>query len=328
MMMSRVLSFLLFLLWMIPENGLALSPKEIYQQIGPGVVLILGSDNSRTGSGGTGSIIRSDGLVMTNAHVVISKKTSRPYKKLSIYLKPDRVTGNMDKDLTNQKKATVLYYDSDLDLALLKMENPPRGLEVVSLGDPDEVSIGDPVVAIGHPETGGLWTLTTGAISAQMENFRGIKGKDIFQTETSLNRGNSGGPLLDNRGYLVGINTSISRQSKDGLTITDINFSVKSSVAHDWLAEKDISLDYGSSDLSSLKEKSKSSPKPLPSPSPPPPEKIAPKAEPEAGREFKPQTSTMSSDVPQKRPYNLDHLIAEQMKEMADLMEEMRGKFR
>ena len=157
MMMSRVLSFLLLLLCMTPESGLALSPKEIYQQIGPGVVLILGSDNSRTGSGGTGSIIRSDGLVITNAHVVISKKTSRPYKRLSIYLKPNRVTGNMDKDLTNQKKATVLYYDSDLDLALLKMENAPRGLEVVNLGDPDEVSIGDPVVAIGHPETGGLW---------------------------------------------------------------------------------------------------------------------------------------------------------------------------
>jgi serine protease Do len=51
------------------------------------------------------------------------------------------------------------------------------------------------VVAIGHPEQGGLWTLTTGVISAEIDNFNGVKGKQVFHTETGLNRGNSGGPL-------------------------------------------------------------------------------------------------------------------------------------
>ena len=102
--------------------------------------------------------------------------------------------------------------------------------------------VGDPVLAIGHPESGGLWSLTSGRIGSIIKNQSGIKGKHVFQTETSLNRGNSGGPLLDGNGDMVGVNTNISRRSSDGLAITGINFAVQSNVLRDWLRVGGISL--------------------------------------------------------------------------------------
>ena len=320
----------------------AYTPKEIYETVGPGVVLILASDDGRLGSGGTGSIIRADGLVITNAHVVINKETNRPYRRLSLFLKPDRVTGNMDKDLTRRVEAKLVAFDASLDMALLRMENPPAGLTVVSLGNPEDVAIGDPVVAIGHPETGGLWTLTTGTISAEMENFNGVKGKDIFQTETSLNRGNSGGPLLDGRGDMVGVNTMISRKAADGLTITSINFALKSSVAQHWLVSQGVTVGYAapsqppaaSSGLAprateKIEAPSQAPPAIVEKPVTPvqkpttEPAKPSPETKPPSKQE-KPAAQVLT----EKRPYNLDSLIADQMKEMEDLMEEMHKKFR
>jgi len=322
--------------------AVAYTPKEIYESVGPGVVLILASDDGRLGSGGTGSIIRADGLVITNAHVVINKETNRPYRRLSLFLKPDRVTGNMDKDLTRRVEAKLVAYDASLDMALLRMENPPAGLTVVSLGNPEDVAIGDPVVAIGHPETGGLWTLTTGTISAEMENFNGVKGKDIFQTETSLNRGNSGGPLLDGQGDMVGVNTMISRKAADGLTITSINFALKSSVAQHWMASQGVTVAYASPSqppaASSATAPRSIEKTEVPSPTPPPAaEKSVTPVQKSAGESVKPPPepkppAKAGKPAPQvlteKRPYSLDRLIADQMKEMEDMMEEMHKKFR
>jgi serine protease Do len=332
------LSFATFIL-SGPAAG-AETPKEIYQTVGPGVVLILASDDGRLGSGGTGSIIRSDGLVITNAHVVMNKEANRPYRRVSIFLKPDRVTGNMNHDLTRRFEAKLEAYDTNLDMALLRMEKPPAGLTVVSLGDPERVAIGDPVVAIGHPETGGLWTLTTGTISAEIEDFNGVKGKDIFQTEASLNRGNSGGPLLDAQGAMVGVNTMISRKAADGLTITAINFALKSSVAEKWLTSQGIRVAYqstpggaaASSSNDSLSREKAGSPippkqeeKPMTPVQKPQAETAKPKSD---AKKPAVEGGPKSQVLTEKRPYNMDRLIAEQMKEMEDLMEEMRKKFR
>jgi serine protease Do len=315
----------------------AYTPKEIYESVGPGVVLVLASDDGRKGSGGTGSIVRADGLVITNAHVIISKETNRPYRRLSLFLKPDRVTGNMDKDLSRRVETRLVAFDAALDLALLRMESPPAGLTVVSFGNPKDVAIGDPVVAIGHPETGGLWTLTTGTISAEMEDFNGVKGKDIFQTETSLNRGNSGGPLLDGQGAMVGVNTMISRKAADGLTITSINFALKSSVAQHWLASQGVRIGYDSHSQPPAAPRSIEKTE-APSPTTPSTmeKPVAPIQEP-ASESVKPPSGAPPSSkgkksadqtLTEKRPYNLDRLIADRMKEMEDLMDEMRKKFR
>lgn len=213
-----------------------LTPRQIYKQFGKSVVLVFGTDGSAQGSAGTGSIISKDGQIITNAHVVA--KNNRPFKKIFVYIKPDKIRGSMKYDLKHRFKATVVDIDPKLDLALLRIIKPPADLQVIDFVDPEEVEIGEPVVAIGHPETGGLWTLTTGSISSVVADFQGVQGKDVFQTEASVNRGNSGGPLLNAYGQMVGINTCISRKASDGLAITDINFSLKSSVAVEWLKRR------------------------------------------------------------------------------------------
>jgi len=77
-------------------------------------------------------------------------------------------------------------------------------------------------------------------VSAEIDDFNGTKGKNVFQMETAVNRGNSGGPLLDYRGYLIGINSMIARESKDGLAIVGINFAIKADAAIKWMAEQDV----------------------------------------------------------------------------------------
>jgi len=224
-------------------TGKELSPREIYEQASPAVVMVMGyADGGRKGSGGTGSIIQSDGLVLTNAHVVLEEQTGKPFAHLSVFLKPARVTGESKRDLSRMVRAKVVAYSQPLDLALLRLDGVTEALPVVDVSESGRARIGDRVVAIGHPEQGGLWTLTTGVISAEVDNFNGVKGKQVFQTETGLNRGNSGGPLLDGEGRMIGVNTAIARVASDGLPITSISFSLKSSVATQWLREQGVGV--------------------------------------------------------------------------------------
>ena len=235
--------FVLSLIWSTVATGKELSPREIYEQASPAVVMVMGyADGGRKGSGGTGSIIQSDGLVLTNAHVVIEEQTGKPFARLSVFLKPARVTGESKSDLSRMVRAKVVAYSQPLDLALLKLDGVTEALPVVDVSESGRARIGDRVVAIGHPEQGGLWTLTTGVISAEVDNFNGVKGKHVFQTETGLNRGNSGGPLLDGEGQMIGVNTAIARVASDGLPITSISFSLKSSVATQWLREQGVGV--------------------------------------------------------------------------------------
>jgi serine protease Do len=230
-----LLSVIAALFLIVSAQAFAFTPREIYRKTGPGVVLILASEGSKMGSVGTGSIIREDGLIITNAHVFIRQGSSKLKSNITIYLKPDRVTGNHKKDLTQKYKGRMVSYNIPLDLALVKIVNINKPLTRVDFAEAEKVGIGDQVYAIGHPEQGGLWSLTTGVISAFRVNYGGVPGKDLFQTDASINRGNSGGPLLDEEGVMVGINSMIARKATDGLMITDVNFSIKSNVAIQWL---------------------------------------------------------------------------------------------
>ena len=209
--------------------------KQIYKLRSPAVVVVIALDESGDGAMGTGSVIQKDGLVITNTHVIIDDSSNKIHPVLKVCLKPKNFEGRRKRDLKNCYKARAIKYSNDLDLALLKIEAPPSNLPVVPFADSQAIETGDPVLAIGHPEQGGLWTLTTGVISTKIKDFEGIIGKDVFQTETSFNRGNSGGPLLNLQGAMVGINSNIARKAKDGIAITDINFSVTSAVAKKWI---------------------------------------------------------------------------------------------
>jgi serine protease Do len=316
--------FVFSLIWNTVAAGKELSPREIYEQEAPGVVMVLGhADGGKKGSGGTGSIIQSDGLVLTNAHVVIEEQTGKPFARLSVFLKPARVTGDSKSDLSRMVRAKVVASSQPLDLALLKLDGVTEPLPIVNMSESGQARIGDRVVAIGHPEQGGLWTLTTGVISAEVENFNGVKGKHVFQTETGLNRGNSGGPLLDGEGRMIGVNTAIARVASDGLPITSISFSLKSSVATQGLREQGVGVRGMPLPTGQLQP---ATDQPVP-PSMQPQAKPAqpPQSEPSHKPTMKPE---MAQPVP-ARPYNLDELISDRAKAEADLdsmMSEMRGR--
>ncbi len=301
----------------IHASALALSPKEIYQRISPGVVFIYASEGSGKGSGGTGSIISRDGLVITNAHI-FARDSSRVISDLWIFLKPERITGNHKKDLTRRYRARIVAYDLDLDLALLKIVDTDTALTQVSFGDSEKMTVGDQAYAIGHPEQGGLWSLTTGVISAHRSDYGGISGKDLFQTEASINRGNSGGPLLNEQGRMIGINSMIARKAADGLTITDVNFAIKSNVALRWLNGK------GYRFAAAWKPTTEMRPKPAKEEPQTAKEPVQPVKETPSPAPKPPQEGKGGRVLTEKKPYNLDELIAG-MQEMEDMMEEMRG---
>ena len=315
-------------LWPGVVLAVDLSPREIYERSSPTVVMIIGYSNSgQRGSGGTGSIIQQDGLILTNAHVVIEEQTGKPYPRLTIYLKPERVTGDPKVDLSRGGKARVVAFSQPFDLALLKIDGPPGPFPVLELDDSDRTEIGDRVVAIGHPEQGGLWTLTTGTISAKFENFNGTKGKSVFQTETGLNRGNSGGPLLDTYGRMIGINTAIARVASDGLPIASISFSLKSNVAKQWLRDQGILAQEAPAPSDTpAPDKSASRSTSLPRGQTTQPEN--PPAAPMIASPF-PLPKSAAPTVTATQPYNLDRLISERSRAEADLEEmikEMRSK--
>ncbi|NLY76890.1 MAG: PDZ domain-containing protein [Tissierellia bacterium] len=143
---------------------------------------------------GSGVIVDSNGYILTNAHVIDNGKA-----------------GNIKVLLNNgdEKEAKVLWYDSLLDLAMIKVE--ASGLPAAKLGDSDNLVIGETVVAIGNPL--GLEfqsTVTSGIISGlhRSINVDGNVIEDLIQTDASINPGNSGGPLLNARGEVIGINTA------------------------------------------------------------------------------------------------------------------------
>jgi len=142
---------------------------------------------------GSGFIINPDGRILTNFHVISGGS------QLTVTL--------ADK---KQYKARLLGRDPRNDLALIKIE-PRESLPVLKLGDSDPLQVGQKVLAIGNP-FGLEGTLTTGIVSSlgrsiQDENGRALEG--MIQTDAAINFGNSGGPLLDSRGNVIGINTAI-----------------------------------------------------------------------------------------------------------------------
>lgn len=210
--------------------------KALYQKTSQSVVVITGGSKDVEGSSrGTGSIISSNGLVLTNSHVVTTN--GQPWDNIYITLKPREVTGVLKEDFKYTFPAQFIAHDPNLDLALITFKKPlaeDEKLPFLSLSNLAKVGIGEPVVAIGHPGNGQLWSMTTGRISASWKGYNGIPGWDLFQTETAINPGNSGGPLLAGDGAIVGVNTFVIRSGKD-ISLEGLNYAVKSTTALTWI---------------------------------------------------------------------------------------------
>lgn len=164
----------------VATTDLPLSPNQIASRAIPAVVGIQTPDGR-----GTGFIIDSSGLIVTNQHVVGSAYTVRVH----LY------------DGSNLS-GRVLKRDAATDVALVKLEGTYAGLERLPLCATNAVTVGEAVVAIGHPLSLSN-TVTRGVVSG----FRTIASRNLIQTDAAINPGNSGGPLLNQQGVVIGIVT-------------------------------------------------------------------------------------------------------------------------
>ncbi|MEN3015202.1 MAG: trypsin-like peptidase domain-containing protein [bacterium] len=167
---------------------------------------------------GSGVIVSSDGLVITNAHVAMGA----PRITVKTY------TQKTYEDIS------ILAVSNKLDLALLRINNPSESLKPISFTDSDKVTPGDIVFAIGNP-FGFEMTVTMGIVSAKnrkIKVYQGYEYSNLIQTDAALNPGNSGGALIDIYGRLVGINTVIASTSGSS---SGVGFAIPSNVVKEFI---------------------------------------------------------------------------------------------
>ena len=202
----------------VMEEG-AMTPKEIYQNYAGSVVAIsstvqtvsYGGQTRQGTSTGSGFILTDNGYVVTNYHVIEGAVA---------------VTVVMDND--REYDAEVIGYDSLNDVAVLKIE--AEGLPAVKLGSSDQLCIGDMVVAIGNPLGSLTATLTVGYVSGkdrQVSTENSNTVINMIQTDAAINSGNSGGPLFNMYGEVVGITSAkYSGTTSSGASIEGISFAI------------------------------------------------------------------------------------------------------
>jgi len=174
---------------------------------------------------GSGFIIYKNGLVITNKHVVADSEAT--YEVIT-----------NDKKKYNVEK---IYRDSLNDLAILKITPPPGGLKPLTLGDSNKLKLGQLVIAIGTPLGEFTNTVTSGIVSglgrgitagSPYENY--VERLDnVIQTDAAISAGNSGGPLLNSKGQVIGINTAVSQEGQN------IGFAIPSSVINNLITNFD-----------------------------------------------------------------------------------------
>jgi S1-C subfamily serine protease len=194
-----------------PLAGNGFQPAQIYRARAAGVVTIFslfGSGLSADTSAGQGSgfIVGRDGTILTSAHVITtagSQGTGSPSPARSVYVEfsdGDRVP------------ARIVGYDLFDDVGVLRVDPAQHAVKPVPLGDSDRVVVGEPVAAIGSP-FGNVDSLSVGVVSAIRRSIPSLTTNydlvDAIQTDAPINHGNSGGPLFDARGRVIGINAQI-----------------------------------------------------------------------------------------------------------------------
>ena len=192
-----------------PDHGPELTAQEVYRRVNPSVVTVVAQLKDGA-SLGTGVIFTEDGYILTNYHVLEGGSDC------TIYLEND-----------HSYAAKYVAGDADSDLAVLKTDL--TGLPAAQFGDSEKLTVGDKVYAIGNPlgyELRG--TLTDGIVSAINRDVW-VDGRTmtLIQTNAALNSGNSGGPLINQYGQVVGINTI--KMSSSYSNIEGLGFAIPSS---------------------------------------------------------------------------------------------------
>jgi S1-C subfamily serine protease len=196
-------------------------PTAVYRAAAPGVVTVisifsasglgslLGQGDDQAGGLGSGFVISSTGEVLTNAHVVTDGQGQSLRRARSVYVQFAD---------SNQLQAHVVGIDPNSDVALLRIQPGGITLHPLPLGHSSGVVVGSPVAAIGSP-FGEPQSLSVGVISAKDRSIRSLTGFRIegaLQTDAAVNHGNSGGPLVDSQGRVLGINSQIESTGGGG----------------------------------------------------------------------------------------------------------------
>jgi len=192
-------------------------PARIYERDAPGVVTVfsvLPGESGIAGSGqssgiGSGFVVSGRGEIATNAHVVTEGEGRSIRKAKEVYVAFSDA---------NQVPAEIVGYDANADVALLKIDPAGLTLRPLRLGTARDLRVGSPVAAIGSP-FGEPQSLSVGVVSATDRSIKSLTGFEIagaIQTDAAINRGNSGGPLVNAKGDVLGINSQIQTTSGGG----------------------------------------------------------------------------------------------------------------
>lgn len=224
------------------SRGARFDPDAIYARDAPGVVTVISlfdesGDEAGDGEGvGSGFVLSSRGEIVTNAHVITSGEgpESRPASNVYVEFAD-----------SNKVPARVIGRDLDADLALLEVDPTGLSLRPLPLGRSAAMRVGEPVAAIGSP-FGERQSLSVGVVSAVDRSIRSLTAFDIpgaIQTDAAVNPGNSGGPLVNARGQVIGINQQIRSSTGGG---EGVGFAVPIDVAKRSIQElrEDGTVDY------------------------------------------------------------------------------------
>ncbi|HNS40224.1 MAG TPA: trypsin-like peptidase domain-containing protein [Promineifilum sp.] len=205
----------------IVGTDLEASMIDLYQKVNPSVVLIYILDRQSFPVGsGSGIVYDAQGHVVTNNHVVTGADG------LEVVFSDGQ-----------RRSAVVVGTDVDSDLAVIRVDSLPDGVQPVSLGDSNDVQVGQFVVAIGNPfgETGSLSLGIVSGLGRSLASNRIAEGggryslPSVIQTDAAINPGNSGGPLLNLNGQVIGINSAISTSTG---TNSGVGFSIPVNALH------------------------------------------------------------------------------------------------
>jgi S1-C subfamily serine protease len=212
----------------------SLTPQQIYSSLSSGVVMVVsdfgGSTASpfgQTQSGqalGTGFVVDKQGYILTNAHVV--EESGQRANNVTVVF-------NKGGSETQRVKGQLVGVDTGSDVAVIKVDPSGLTLNPLPLGNSDNIVVGQSVVAIGNP-LGYDFSITSGIVSATGRSLQAPNGQTIpngIQTDAAINQGNSGGPLIDSSGKVIGINEQIASQGggNEGLGFAvPINTAIRS----------------------------------------------------------------------------------------------------
>ena len=199
--------------------GNSFDPAGIYRDRAPGVVTVhalfddhAGTDVLAEGQG-SGFVVSEDGYVLTNSHVITTAGIQEEPNPQNVEEAGEVFIEFADRD---RIRAEVVGWDLFYDIGVLKVDPKAHKLEPVPFGDSSAVVVGEPVAAIGSP-FGQAGSLGVGVVSATQRSVDSLTSAysvvDAIQTDAPINRGNSGGPLFNARGQVIGINAQIRSES-------------------------------------------------------------------------------------------------------------------